>query len=71
MFPMLAVCTGYCRSGGFGIITVAVVGVNTADIDVHLPYEPIGVRPLLGEPANPNLSADQQAVRPLMLDCGS
>ena len=39
-------------------------GVNTASINVHLPYEPVGVRPLLGEPANPYLSAAQQAVRP-------
>jgi len=38
-------------------------GVNTASINVHLPYEPVGVRPLLGEPANPYLSAAQQAVR--------
>ena len=39
-------------------------GVNTASINVHLECEPLGVRPLLGEPANPYLSAAQQAVRP-------
>jgi len=37
-------------------------GVNTASINVHLPYEPLGVRPLLGESPNPNLSSAQQQV---------
>ena len=37
-------------------------GVNTASINVHLPFEPLGVRPLLGESPNPNLSSAQQQV---------
>lgn len=38
-------------------------GTNTSDVKVHLDYEPLGMRPLLGEAPNPNLSAAQQAVR--------
>ena len=38
-------------------------GTDTSKINVHLPYEPVGARPLLGDPANPALSAIQQAVR--------
>ena len=34
-----------------------------SQINVHLPYEPLGTRPLLGEPANPNLAANEQLVR--------
>ena len=37
-------------------------GTDTSKINVHLAYEPVGIRPLLGEPANPNLAASQQAV---------
>ena len=39
---------------------------DTSNVNVHLAYEPIGARPLLGEPANPNLAANQQAVRDLI-----
>ena len=37
-------------------------GVNTASINVHLDHEPLGMRPLLGESPNPNLSSAQQQV---------
>lgn len=37
-------------------------------INVHLQYEPVGARPLLGERANPNLAPVQQAVRALNLE---
>ena len=43
-------------------LPLACPGVNTASINVHLPYEPLGVRPLLGETPNPNLSSAQQQV---------
>lgn len=39
-------------------------GINVSAINVHLKYEPLGVRPLIGEPINPYLTADQQTVRP-------
>ena len=39
-------------------------GTNTSSINVHLDYEPLGTRPLLGEPPNPYLTSIQQAVRP-------
>ena len=38
-------------------------GAVKSKVNVHLAYEPIGARPLLGERANPNLAPSQQAVR--------
>ena len=37
---------------------------KTDKINVHLTYEPVGARPLLGETKNPHLTAIEQAVRP-------
>ena len=44
-------------------LTYLRTGKALKEINIHLPNEPIGTRPLLDEPANPYLSASQQNVR--------